>query len=64
MQITILVSLAGDGFAWNPGENVEVEDGEAVRLIEAGFAEPVRTVTREKAVASKREKAVTTDQGE
>jgi hypothetical protein len=58
MQIKILVSLAGDGFSWNPGETIEAEDAECVRLIEAGYAEPVRAPAIEKATASKREKAV------
>jgi hypothetical protein len=42
MTIKFKTCLAGATFTRNAGDIVEVEDAEATRLIEAGFAEPVK----------------------
>jgi hypothetical protein len=42
MQVKLLVSRATATGAENRGETVEVQDAEAIRMIEAGQAEPVR----------------------
>lgn len=58
MKIRLLTSRAGVGFAQSRGEEVDVSDAEAIRMIEAGQAEPVRAPVVERAVApAKREKA-------
>jgi hypothetical protein len=41
MKIKMLVSLAGEDFAVMPGQVVDREDGEAIRLIERGYAVPI-----------------------
>jgi hypothetical protein len=59
MQVRLLVSRAGANFSQSAGETVDLPEGEAVRMIEAGQAEPVRGETVERAVAKTRaEKAV------
>lgn len=58
MKIKLIVSRAGVGFVQNRGDEIEVADAEAIRMIEAGQAEPVREVMVERAVPNvKREKA-------
>lgn len=41
MKIKFLVSMAGSEWAYSPGQVAEIEQAEAVRLVEAGFAVPV-----------------------
>lgn len=54
MKVKILTSIASSEWgAPNIGDVVEVPDAEAKNLIKAGYAEPVETVKREKAVAKK-----------
>lgn len=59
MKIKLLVSRAGPAGVQNRGDVVDVSDSDAVSMIEAGQAEPVRgEKTPEKAVKrSKAEKA-------
>lgn len=53
MRVKMLVSMAGLDFALSPGEETgRFTDGEAVRLIEAGYAVPVSTVKVETASAA------------
>lgn len=40
VRVIMLVSMAGEGFTWEPGAEVELPADEAKRLIAAGFAEP------------------------
>lgn len=42
MKIRMIVSLVGTDYARAPGDVVDVEKDEAVRLIEAGYAEAFR----------------------
>ena len=59
MKIRLLVSRAGPAGAQNRGEEIEVSEAEAIRMVEAGQAEPVRSAPVERAVkATKAEKAV------
>lgn len=60
MKLTMLVSMAGVDFAVMPGDVREFPDKEASRLIEAGYAQPVRsTKDHETAVKHPRkEKAI------
>ncbi|HEV2294087.1 MAG TPA: hypothetical protein VGR35_09525 [Tepidisphaeraceae bacterium] len=48
MLIKLKTCLVGNGWSHNAGDIGEIEDKYAIRLIEAGFAEPVKqpTVTR------------------
>lgn len=58
MKITLLVSRATATGSENRGDVVEVSDAEAIRMIEAGQAAPVRAVEPEKAISrAKSEKA-------
>jgi hypothetical protein len=41
MKIKMLTSMAGIGFALEPGQEWETDNKQAIRLIEAGFAIPV-----------------------
>jgi hypothetical protein len=51
MKLRMLTSVAGADFALSPGDETErFSDGEAARMIEAGYAVPVRDVPVEKAV--------------
>ena len=45
MKVRIVHCMAGSDYVRNPGDEVEVEDAEAVRLIDAGIAEPLRPET-------------------
>ena len=59
MKVKLLVSRATATGAENRGDVIEVDDAEAVRMIEAEQAEPVRSAGTEKAVSKpKAEKAV------
>lgn len=42
MQITMTAAMEGPGVSRSVGQTVEVSDKEAIRLINAGFAVPVR----------------------
>ncbi|WP_455918847.1 hypothetical protein [Ensifer canadensis] len=50
MRIKMLVGLAGNEYSLAPGDERDFPDGEAIRLVEAGYAVP--------AVAEKTEQAV------
>jgi len=50
MLIKLLVGRAGVGFVQNRGDEIEVEDAEAIRMIEAEQALPVRAPVKERAV--------------
>lgn len=50
MKIRLLVSRAGPAGVDNRGNEIEVSDAEAIRMIEAGQAEPLRDAPVEKAV--------------
>lgn len=52
MQIRLLVSMAGPENSWSPGDVIDWPDEEAARLVEAGYAELVRTEAVETAIAS------------
>lgn len=41
MKIRMLVSIAGPEYALSPGDERDFPQGEAIRLIEAGYAAPV-----------------------
>ena len=48
MKIKMLVGMAGAGFAWSVGQEVDVDDAEASRLINANYAIPVAEKVIEK----------------
>jgi len=50
MKVKLLVSRSGVDGAFNAGDEIEVLDAEAIRMIEAGQCVPVREVAAEKAV--------------
>lgn len=59
MKVKLLVSRAGPQFAQDAGQEIEIADAEALRMIEAGQAEPVREAKAERAVfKAKAERAV------
>ena len=50
MKIKMLVSMAGTDFVLDPGAETErFPEAEAIRLIEAGYAEPVDAAEIERA---------------
>ncbi len=51
MKIKMLVGLAGNEYSLAPGDERDFPDGEAVRLIEAGYAVPAVAEMTERAVA-------------
>lgn len=51
MNIKMLVGLSGNEYSLAPGDEHEFPVGEAIRLIDAGFAVPVAEVKIERAVA-------------
>lgn len=58
MKIKLLTARATATGAENRGDVIDVQDAEAIRMIEAGQAEPVRSAGPEKAVSrARREKA-------
>ncbi len=54
MKIRMLQSQYGPDVSRNSGDEIEVADAEAKRMIEGGIAEPVRSSKPEKAVPQKR----------
>lgn len=52
MKIKLLVSRSGADGAFAPGDEIEVSDAEAKRMIEAGQAAPVRGAAPERAVVA------------
>lgn len=57
MKIKMLVSVAGADFALDAGAETErFSDAEAVRMIEAGYAEPIAVAPVETATKKAREK--------
>lgn len=42
MKVKLLVSRSGSDGAFAPGDEIDVSDAEAKRMIEAGQCEPVR----------------------
>ncbi len=59
MKVRLLVSRAGPAGVFNRGDEIEVGDDEAMRMIAAEQAEPVRGAPPEMAVKKRRsEKAV------
>lgn len=62
MKIRMLTGLSGPDVSAGPGDVIERSEAEAQRLIEAGFAEPVREEKREYAVRKdQREKTIKED---
>lgn len=59
MKIKLLTSCAGAGFAWSVGDEIEVSDAEAARMIEVGQALPVREAEVEKAARKQRAEKAT-----
>lgn len=55
MKVKLLTARAGAMGSQNRGDEIEVTDAEAIRMIDAGQAEAVRSVTPER--AAKRTKA-------
>ncbi len=53
MRIRLLVSRAGVDFSQNVGDEIDVPDKEATRMIEAGQAEPIRIPVKRAEKASK-----------
>ena len=51
MQIKLLMARATATGSQNRGDVVDVSDAEAVRMIEAGQAQPVRATKPEKAIS-------------
>ena len=49
MKIKMLVGMVGNGFAVSPGDVVDREDAEAIRLVEREYAVPALP-SRERAV--------------
>lgn len=54
MQVKLLAARATATGAENRGDIVEVSENEAIRMIEAGQAEPVRAADPERAVAKRK----------
>lgn len=58
MRIRLLVSRVGTGFAQSRGEDIDVPEGEALRMIAAGQAEAIaadpREVEPERAIAKRK----------
>jgi hypothetical protein len=48
MKIRLLVSRSGPAGAQNAGDQIDVPDAEAMRMIEAGQATPIRTAAKGK----------------
>ena len=59
MKIKLLQSRAGINFSQNVDDEIDVDDDEAKRMIEAGQAVPVRSKQPEKAVRSKKSEKAT-----
>ncbi len=52
----MLTSIAGDGFSAHTGDEIEIEDAEAIRLVAAGAAVPVSDEKPERAVKAPTER--------
>lgn len=57
MKVRMTTLAAGPQGVWPAGQEVEIPDAQAVQLIEAGYAEPVRK-RREMATVEPAEKAI------
>jgi len=57
MKIKLLVSRAGNGFAQNRGDEIDVGADEGQRMIDAGQAELLREAKVERATKAAPEKA-------
>lgn len=53
MRIRMTTGLSGPHYTLSPGDEHDFPDGEAVRLIDAGFAVPVAGAKVERAVRHK-----------
>jgi hypothetical protein len=51
MLVRMLVGLSGPAYLWQPGDERDFPQEEALRLIEAGYAVPVTENKIERAVA-------------
>lgn len=51
MKIRMTVGLSGNKYSLAPGDEYEFPDGEAIRLVEAGYADPVAEQKVERTVA-------------
>lgn len=55
MKVRLLTSMAGIDFSHNQGDEIDCNEAEAKRFIEAGIAEPVTAAPKvERAVAKPR----------
>lgn len=54
MKIKLLVARATATGAENRGDEIEVADAEAIRMIEAGQAEPMRGVEPDRAISRRK----------
>lgn len=55
MKVRLLTSMAGIDFSHNQGDEIDCNEAEAKRFIEAGIAEPITAATKvERAVAKPR----------
>lgn len=54
MKVRLLTSLAGAYGAYSSGDEYECSADEAGRLIERGFAEPIREAPRETAAVTRK----------
>ena len=55
MKVRLLTSMAGIDFSHNQGDEIDCNEAEAKRFIEAGIAEPITSAPKvERAVAKPR----------
>jgi hypothetical protein len=52
-MVKLLVSVAGDDYAYSPGEIVTLDEDYEARLVESGQAEPVKAPAKKRPAASK-----------
>lgn len=50
MRVKMLISRSGSDGVLNRGDEADIEDAEAIRMIEAGQCEPVRKARQQRAV--------------
>ena len=55
MKIKMTVSIAGPEYSYDVDQEIDIENDEAIRLIDAGFAIPVRGKKVETATVSPKE---------
>ena len=55
MRVRMLSTLASPKLSANPGQEIEVSETDADRLISGGFAVPVKSVVRETMILAKPE---------